>query len=126
VLDDLSHYLFHCPATKEVWVNLQEWWKNCTDEQITLTEQHILLGLSMRQKKLKIQDQLNVIGQSAKWRMVLSNSDLNEANDKHKEVYCYKIYKTGYKLHLSLFMHLPYLKIKLTILTLGVLFSYFR
>ena len=69
VLDDLSHYLVHCPETSSVWNQVTRWWKEVTGEEVILSERDILLGLAPRTSTLVMQSQLNDIITAIKWNI---------------------------------------------------------
>jgi hypothetical protein len=68
-LDDMSHYLAHCPATSSIWKQLSRWWKEVTDQQVTFTERDIILGLEPRPLKLIMHSQLDDIINATKWKI---------------------------------------------------------
>ena len=68
-LDDLGHYFVVCPETRLVWNQLSNWWKNVANQEVTLTERDILLGLESRPVKLIMQSQLDDIIMATKWKI---------------------------------------------------------
>ena len=43
--DTIEHHLFYCKKIDKFWVNLQDWYNEATNEQISLTCKHVILGL---------------------------------------------------------------------------------
>jgi hypothetical protein len=68
-LDDMSHYLVHCPETASVWKQVIRWWKEVTGQEVILSERDILLGLAPRTSTLVMQSQLNDIITAIKWNI---------------------------------------------------------
>jgi hypothetical protein len=65
-LEDITHYLADCPASKELWKGLSIWWKEIGEQEINIEERDIILGLSSRKEATKMQYQLNCIILAAK------------------------------------------------------------
>jgi hypothetical protein len=68
-LDDLGHYLVVCPETTLIWNQLSRWWKNITNQDVSITERDILLGLETRPVKLLMKSQLDSIIMATKWKI---------------------------------------------------------
>jgi hypothetical protein len=68
-LDDLSHYLVHCPVVAAIWKQVGRWWKGVTNQELNPTERDILLGLQQRSNKLVMDFQLDKIIAATKWRI---------------------------------------------------------
>jgi hypothetical protein len=76
-LDDTSHYLFYCPASRLLWDQLSTWWHEIVGQEIIITEIDTILGLAPRQMKIIKEDQLNHIIITVKWK-IYANKQLGE------------------------------------------------
>jgi hypothetical protein len=68
-LDDLSHYLVHCPAVTALWKQVIRWWTGITNQTVELVERDILIGLEQRPVKIEMAYQLEEIIMAIKWRI---------------------------------------------------------
>jgi hypothetical protein len=66
VLDDLNHYLFQCKQVEPFWNSFKIWWKNMTEEDITLDKNKVKLGFI---ENLKNNESLNACILIAKWHI---------------------------------------------------------
>jgi hypothetical protein len=42
--DTIDHYLFSCRQIRDFWIEVEAWWNNNSDCEVTITIKHILLG----------------------------------------------------------------------------------
>jgi hypothetical protein len=68
-LDDLSHYMVHCPAVAIIWKRVGRWWTGITNQTVELNERDILLGLEKRTNGIEMAYQLEEIIMATKWRI---------------------------------------------------------
>jgi hypothetical protein len=68
-LEDLSHYMVYCQDTGEIWKQLSRWWQGITNQNVTLTEPDIMIGLQKRPEKLRMHEQLDDIILAVKWKI---------------------------------------------------------
>jgi hypothetical protein len=74
-IDDLNHYLYECDLIKPFWNSFQNWWRNVTNEHITLSATKIKVGILGNYTK---NETLNACIIMAKWHIYK-----NKLNESH-------------------------------------------
>jgi hypothetical protein len=75
ILDNAAHYLFECDQLKIFWNSFGRWWKNWTNETITISKQTVLAGVLGKSQRYK---QINACILLAKWHIY--KTKLNQTN----------------------------------------------
>ena len=44
-LDDINHYFYNCKNTRIFWNSVTRWWTGATNQQVTLSERDVLIGI---------------------------------------------------------------------------------
>jgi hypothetical protein len=68
-MEDMAHYLVRCPVTAQLWVQLSNWWKSITGQEIAISERDVMLGMSIGTDKISEINQLNMIILAVKWKI---------------------------------------------------------
>jgi hypothetical protein len=66
-LEDINHYFVGCPGKLLLWEQLSTWWKNMTGQNVKISEEDVMIGLSPRASKVDKEEQLNMIILAVKW-----------------------------------------------------------
>jgi hypothetical protein len=72
-VDNITHYFYECPETRNFWQSFQIWWNNMTKEQITITMKTAILGALENNPNI---DKINAVLQIARWYIYLEKLNL--------------------------------------------------
>jgi hypothetical protein len=81
-LDDMMHYIFNCPSSLGIWKQLSRWWHGLSGQEITISEKDVILGLTPRRGKIIMEEQLNLIIMTVKWK-IHTNKQMGEGTGWH-------------------------------------------
>jgi hypothetical protein len=45
-LDDIAHYFYECQTLQRFWKSFTQWWKNMTNEVISLDTKTVIVGIT--------------------------------------------------------------------------------
>jgi hypothetical protein len=65
-IDNINHYFYMCETTNNFWKTFQSWWNNMENDNITLTKESAILGIT---KGTGNNDKLNACLQLARWHI---------------------------------------------------------
>jgi hypothetical protein len=77
-LEDVNHYFVGCPGNLLLWEQLSIWWKNMTGQNVKISEEDVMIGLSSRARKVDKEEQLNMIILAVKWKIHCNKQDGSE------------------------------------------------
>jgi hypothetical protein len=84
-IDDIRHYLIECQETQPIWLQVLRWWRNLTNQRITISDRDILIGLEPRHFKVEKERQLEHIILTVKW-IIHANKQLGQSISFHKVI----------------------------------------